>query len=141
MSDHFSQKLNALASPARGRQTPDLIRLTGLVVGEIFEKCPCLVEPARASPLHVATDMRNNSAPPKWSKLWTDIPRPGDHIGAYSTEQLERMNQEFTAAVERAFRVGGESEMAATATYDQGRRNQIDPRPLQFHVREGRQRL
>jgi len=26
------------------------------------------------------------------------------------------MNQEFTAAVERAFRVGGESEMAATAT-------------------------
>jgi hypothetical protein len=39
-------------------------------------------------------------------------------IGAYSTEQLERMNQEFTAAVERAFRVGGESEMAATATYD-----------------------
>ena len=64
--------------------------------------------------------MRNNSAPPKWSKLWTDIPRPGDYIGAYSTEQLERM--EFTAAVERAFRVGGESEMAATATYDLRRR-------------------
>ena len=50
--------------------------------------------------------MGNNSAPPKWSKLWTDIPQPGDHIGAYSTEQLERMNQEFTAAVERAFRGG-----------------------------------
>jgi hypothetical protein len=66
----------------------------------------------------VAPTVRNNSAPPKWSKLWTDIPRPGDHIGAYSTEQLERMNHEFTAAVERAFRVGGESEMAATATYD-----------------------
>jgi hypothetical protein len=29
--------------------------------------------------------MRNNSTPPKWSKLWTGIPRPGDHIGAYST--------------------------------------------------------
>src|ERR1700751_4839343 len=69
-----------------------------------------------------APNMRNNSAPPKWSKRWTDIPRPGDHIGAYSTEQLERMNQEFTAAVERAFRVGGESEMAATATYDLRRR-------------------
>ena len=67
--------------------------------------------------------MRNNSAPPKWSKHWTDVPQPGDHIGgAYSTEQLERMNQEFTAAVERAFRAGGESEMAATATYDLRRR-------------------
>ena len=70
----------------------------------------------------MAPTVRNNLAPPKWSKLWTDIPRPGDHIGAYSTEQLERMNQEFTAAVERAFRAGGESEMAATATYDLRRR-------------------
>jgi hypothetical protein len=67
-------------------------------------------------------NMRNNSAPSKWSKLWTDIPRPDDHIGAYSTEQLERMNQEFTAAVELAFRAGGESETAATATYDLRRR-------------------
>jgi hypothetical protein len=66
--------------------------------------------------------MRNNSAPPKWSKLWIDTPRPSDHIGAYSTEQLERMNQEFTAAVEHAFRAGGESEMAAKATYDLRRR-------------------
>jgi len=55
-------------------------------------------------------------------KAWTDVPQPSDHIGAYSTDQLERMNQEFTAAVERAFRVGGESEMAATATYDLRRR-------------------
>lgn len=70
----------------------------------------------------MAPNMHDNSAPPKWSKLWTDIPRPGDHIGAYSTEQLERMNHEFTAAVKRAFRVGGESEMAATATYDLRRR-------------------
>lgn len=66
--------------------------------------------------------MRNKSATLKWSKLWTDNPRPGDQIGAYSTEQLERMNQEFTAAVERAFRSGDESEMAATATYDLRRR-------------------
>jgi hypothetical protein len=58
----------------------------------------------------------------KWSKLWTDVPRPWDQHGAYTTEQLERMNQEFTAAVERAFRAGGESEMAAAATYDVRRR-------------------
>ena len=53
--------------------------------------------------------MRNKSAPPKWSKLWTDVPQPGDHIGAYATEHLEQMNQEFTAAVERAFRSGDEA--------------------------------
>ena len=69
----------------------------------------------------MAPTVRNNSAPPKWSKLWTDIPQPGDHIGAYSTEQLERMNQEFTAAVERAFRSGGESSIAARRTYDMRR--------------------
>jgi len=69
----------------------------------------------------VAQTVRNNSAPPKWSKLWTDIPRPGDDIGAYSTEQLEQMNQEFTAAVERAFRSGGESSIAARRTYDMRR--------------------
>ena len=51
-----------------------------------------------------------SNAPPKWSKLWTDIPRPGDDIGAYTTEQLEHMNQEFTTAVERAFHSGDESE-------------------------------
>jgi hypothetical protein len=45
-------------------------------------------------------------------------PAPYDYFGAYTTEQLERMNQEFTAAVERAFRAGDESEVAATATYD-----------------------
>jgi hypothetical protein len=66
--------------------------------------------------------MRNNSAPPKWSKLWIDPPHPGDHAGAYSTKQLERMNQEFTAAVEHAFRVGGESEFAAKVTYRLKRR-------------------
>jgi hypothetical protein len=59
---------------------------------------------------------RNKSAPLKWSKLWRDVPQPCDYFGA--SEQLERMNQEFTAAVERAFRAGDESEMAATATYE-----------------------
>ena len=62
--------------------------------------------------------MRNNSAPPKFSKLWTDVPQPSDRIGAYTTEQLEQMNQEFTAAVERAFRSGSESFFAASRTYD-----------------------
>jgi hypothetical protein len=54
-------------------------------------------------------------------KAWTETPRPSDHIGAYSTEQLEPL-KEFTAAVENAFRARGESEMAATATYDWRRR-------------------
>jgi len=31
------------------------------------------------------------------------------NIGAYTTEHLEQMNQEFTAAVERAFRSGDEA--------------------------------
>ena len=66
--------------------------------------------------------MRQRDAPPKFSKLWTDIPQPSDRIGAYTAEQLELMNQEFTAAVERAFRSGDESEMAAAATYDLRRR-------------------
>jgi hypothetical protein len=55
---------------------------------------------------------------PQWSKLWIKTPRPSDNIGAYSTEQLKRMNQKFTAGVEHAFRAGGDSEMAATATYN-----------------------
>jgi hypothetical protein len=45
-------------------------------------------------------------APPKYSRLWRDIPQPYDSSGAYTTEQLEQMNQKFTAAVERAFRAG-----------------------------------
>jgi hypothetical protein len=49
--------------------------------------------------------LRNKTAPPKWSKGWRDLPQPYDYFGAYTTEQLERMNQEFTAAVERAFRL------------------------------------
>jgi len=69
----------------------------------------------------VAQTVRNKSAPPKWSKLWTDVPQPGDHIGAYTTEHLEQMNQQFPAAVERAFRSGGESSIAARRTYDMRR--------------------
>jgi hypothetical protein len=33
--------------------------------------------------------VRNNSAPPKWSKLWTDAPKAGDRIGAYTPEQAD----------------------------------------------------
>ena len=79
----------------------------------IYERSPQYVS--------VAQTMRNKSAPPKWSKLWTDVPQPGDHIGAYTTEHLEQMNQEFTAAVERAFRSGDESSIAARRTYDMRR--------------------
>jgi hypothetical protein len=79
---------------------------------------------SRDNPSIVSVDsiVRNQSAPPKWSKLWRDLPQSCDHFGAYTSEQLERMDQEFTAAVERAFRAGDESEMAATATYDLRRR-------------------
>jgi hypothetical protein len=70
----------------------------------------------------MASTVRNTPAPSKYSKLWRDTPQPHDYCGAYTTGQLERMNQNFTAAVERAFRAGDESEMAATATYDLRRR-------------------
>jgi hypothetical protein len=69
--------------------------------------------------------VRNEPAPPKWSKGWTDLPQASDRVGAYTAEELERMNQDFTAAVERAFRTGGESEKAATATYDLRRLSKI----------------
>jgi hypothetical protein len=38
--------------------------------------------------ISVAPTVRDNSAPPKWSKRWTDIPQPGDDIGAYTTEHM-----------------------------------------------------
>jgi hypothetical protein len=62
--------------------------------------------------------VRNTPAPSKYSKLWRDTPQSCDSCGAYTTDQLERMNENFTAAVERAFRAGDESKMAATATYE-----------------------
>ena len=75
--------------------------------------------------LHSPPTVRNEPAPPKWSKGWTDLPQASDRIGAYTAEQLERMNQDFTAAVERAFRAGSESEKAATATYDLRRLSKV----------------
>ena len=42
------------------------------------------------------------------------MPQPSDPIGAYSTKQLERMNQEFTAAVEHAQRAGGGTQSLRT---------------------------
>jgi hypothetical protein len=101
-------------------------QLTGCLLGVVS---PVVGAPEHRTPPRLSTpwrggvlNMRNNSAAPKWSKLWRDLPQPCDHFGAYTTEQLERMDQEFTAAVERAFRAGDESEMAATATYDLRRR-------------------
>jgi hypothetical protein len=41
--------------PSAGAASCCPLHERSLVVGEIFEKCPCLVEPARASPLHVVT--------------------------------------------------------------------------------------
>ena len=66
--------------------------------------------------------MRNNSAPAKMVKALDRNPATQRPIGAYPTEQLEWMNKEFTAAVKHAFRAGGESEIAATATYNLRRR-------------------
>jgi hypothetical protein len=66
--------------------------------------------------VQIAAKRRDEPAPPKWSKGWTDLPQASDRVGAYTAEELERMNQDFTAVVERAFRTGGESEKAATAT-------------------------
>ena len=39
-------------------------------------------------------------------------------IGSYTRERLERMDQHFVSAVERAFRTGVESRRAAAVTYD-----------------------
>jgi hypothetical protein len=45
--------------------------------------------------------------------------RGGDEmIGSYTRERLERMDQHFVSAVERAFRTGVESRRAAAVTYD-----------------------
>jgi hypothetical protein len=46
-------------------------------------------------------------------------PQPGDEaVGGYSRDRLERMDQRFVSAVERAFRLGVESRRAAAVTYD-----------------------
>jgi len=91
-----------------------------LTLANVAEGAPtlCCQQRAEMTP-YIASEAPNmRNAPPKFSKLWTDVPQPSDRIGAYTTEQLEQMNQEFTAAVERAFRSGGESSLAARRTYD-----------------------
>jgi len=51
-----------------------------------------------------------------WEK-WAGEPRPGDAAGAYSYEQLLRMDGDFTAALERAFAAGLESPLSARRIY------------------------
>ena len=48
---------------------------------------------------------------------WAGEPRPGDAAGAYSYEQLLRMDGNFTAALERAFAPGLESPLSARRIY------------------------
>jgi hypothetical protein len=60
----------------------------------------------------VGKHKRHDKAPSK-----NDEPRAHDRLGAYSREQLLRMNRHFTVAVERAFASGRESPRAATATF------------------------
>ena len=50
-----------------------------------------------------------------WEK-WAGEPRPGDAAGAYSYEQLLRMDGNFTA-LERAFAAGLESPLSARRIY------------------------
>jgi hypothetical protein len=52
----------------------------------------------------------------RWQKFAGE-PVPSDAVGAYTTQQLLKMNDDFVAAVERAFASGEESRAAAFATY------------------------
>jgi hypothetical protein len=45
-------------------------------------------------------------------------PTPNDAFSTWSLEQLVRMDSDFCTRVRVAFRTGGESVRAATATYD-----------------------
>jgi hypothetical protein len=49
------------------------------------------------------------------AQKWAGEPRPGDAAGAYSYEQLLRMDGDFTAALERAFAAGLESPLSGAA--------------------------
>jgi hypothetical protein len=49
-------------------------------------------------------------------------PTDADGNGPYNHSELERMNRKFVQAVERAFRNGGETQAAASASYDPRRR-------------------
>ena len=44
--------------------------------------------------------------------------QPNDTVATWSREQLARMDSDFCMRVTIAFRAGGESMSAATATYD-----------------------
>jgi hypothetical protein len=56
--------------------------------------------------------------PSKYSRLWREVPQPGDYVGAYTAEQLERMDQEFTAAVERGRLPSGISRPTAATSIE-----------------------
>jgi hypothetical protein len=61
----------------------------------------------------------NASALPKWEHTrYGAEPRPNDAFTTWSLEQLVRMDSDFCTRVRVAFRTGGESVRAATATYD-----------------------
>src|SRR5262245_34872791 len=68
---------------------------------------------------------RNRVALPKGrSNLFGgNEPQPGDQqIGGWSRERLERMDDRFVSAVERALRSGQEKRKAAGATVEPGHR-------------------
>jgi hypothetical protein len=50
--------------------------------------------------------------------------QPNDTVATWSREQLARMDSDFCTRVRIAFRAGGESMSAATATYDLPARRQ-----------------
>jgi len=56
-------------------------------------------------------------------------PTDADGKGPYSYSELRRMNYKFIHAVERAFRNGGETQAAASVSYDpkRGRRASHEP--------------
>jgi hypothetical protein len=59
----------------------------------------------------------NGGALLKWEQYGAD-PRRDDASSTWSREQLARMDSDFRTRVRIAFRAGGESMSAATATYD-----------------------
>jgi hypothetical protein len=61
----------------------------------------------------------SSSVLPTWqhTKYGAD-PRSNDAPATWSPEQLARMDSDFCTRVRVAFRAGGESMSAATATYD-----------------------
>jgi hypothetical protein len=61
----------------------------------------------------------NGSALSKWERIhYGADARRDDAPSTWSPEQLARMDSDFCTRVRIAFRAGGESMTAATATYD-----------------------